>query len=106
MEDRYTMSSLMWFRKGLRIHDNPALIESCKKAASVYCLFVLDPWFLAPDPNAPTLGSTRVGINRIRFLLESLDDLDKNLKKLGSRLLLVSGNPTVVIPEILEKVRL
>ena len=69
-------NSLMWFRKGLRLHDNPALQSACENSAHVCCVFVLDPWFLAPDPSAPSPGSARVGLNRIRFLLESLSDLD------------------------------
>ncbi|XP_057837998.1 (6-4)DNA photolyase isoform X1 [Cryptomeria japonica] len=96
-------NTLIWFRKGLRIHDNPALEYACQNAKNVYPVFVLDPWFLEPDPSAPSLGSTRVGINRIRFLLECLDDLDGNLKRRGSRLLLFKGNPTDVIPQLLEQ---
>lgn len=77
---------------------------SVKGASSVYPIFVLDPWFLAPDPTAPSPGSKLVGINRIRFLLQSLQNLDDNLRQHGSRLLLMNGNPTTVIPELLEKV--
>lgn len=73
-------------------------------ASNVYPIFVLDPWFLAPDPTAPSPGSKLVGINRIRFLLQSLQNLDDNLRQHGSRLLLMNGNPTTVIPELLEKV--
>ena len=29
------MSAIHWFRKGLRLHDNPALLEACK-AGHVY----------------------------------------------------------------------
>lgn len=46
-----------------------------------------------PDAEAFSPGSTRAGINRIRFLLESLEDLDSNLQKLGSRLLVLKGEP-------------
>lgn len=96
--------SIMWFRKGLRLHDNPALHRACEGAASVFPVFVLDPFFLAPDPTAPSPGSATVGVNRIKFLLESLCNLDQSLQARGSALLLVHGNPTVVIPELLEKV--
>ena len=98
--------SLMWFRKGLRIHDNPALASACEGASAVHPVFVLDPFFLAPDPTAPSPGSKTVGVNRIKFLLESLSDLDKNLQLRGSRLLLLHGDPVVIIPELLEKVGL
>ncbi|CAM6085647.1 unnamed protein product [Calypogeia fissa] len=97
------LRSIMWFRKGLRLHDNPALLRACEEASSVFPIFVLDPFFLAPDPSAPSPGSATVGVNRIKFLLESLSNLDENLQARGSRLLLVHGNPTVVIPELLQK---
>ncbi|KAG6547810.1 hypothetical protein Mapa_010625 [Marchantia paleacea] len=95
--------SLMWFRKGLRLHDNPALHKACEDASHVFPVFVLDPFFLAPDPTAPSPGSRTAGVNRIHFLLQSLQDLDSSLKSRGSQLFLVHGNPTEVIPELLEK---
>ena len=86
--------SVMWFRKGLRVHDNPALTAACADASSVIPVFVLDPWFMSPD---------RVGVNRVRFLLESLKDLDENLKAKGSKLLVIHGDPTRVIPAALRE---
>ncbi|OMP00141.1 hypothetical protein COLO4_12882 [Corchorus olitorius] len=95
--------SLMWFRKGLRIHDNPALEYASRGSAFVYPLFVIDPHYMEPDPNASSPGSTRSGVNRIRFLLESLVDLDLNLKKLGSRLLVLKGEPGEVLIRCLKE---
>lgn len=46
-----------WFRKGLRLHDNPSLYEGLKGAISFRCIFLLDPWFA---------GSSNVGINKWR----------------------------------------
>ncbi|KAH7565099.1 hypothetical protein JRO89_XS09G0131900 [Xanthoceras sorbifolium] len=86
--------SLMWFRKGLRIHDNPALEYASKGSTVVYPVFVIDPHYMEPDTTAFSPGSTLAGLNRIRFLLESLVDLDSSLKKLGSRLLILKGEPS------------
>lgn len=47
-----------WFRKGLRLHDNPSLKEGLAGASTFRCVFVLDPWFA---------GSTNVGINKWRW---------------------------------------
>ncbi|XP_077211292.1 DNA photolyase family protein isoform X1 [Tasmannia lanceolata] len=96
-------NSLIWFRKGLRIHDNPALEYACKDSNHLYPLFVLDPHFLAPDPSAFSPGSARSGLNRIQFLLESLIDLDSSLKKLGSRLLLFRGDPVQILVRLLKQ---
>ncbi|KAI7752056.1 hypothetical protein M8C21_009237 [Ambrosia artemisiifolia] len=96
-------NSLIWFRKGLRIHDNPALEYAAKTSTHVYPLFVIDPHYMKPDPTAFSPGSKLAGLNRIRFLLESLLDLDSNLKKLGSRLLVLHGEPGEVLIRCLKE---
>ncbi|CAK9310424.1 unnamed protein product [Citrullus colocynthis] len=96
-------NSLMWFRKGIRIHDNPALEYAAKGANLLYPVFVIDPHYMEPDPSAFSPGSSRAGLNRIRFLLESLVDLDLNLKKLGSRLLVLHGEPGELLIRCLEE---
>ncbi|KAK4794641.1 hypothetical protein SAY86_012635 [Trapa natans] len=95
--------SLMWFRKALRIHDNPALEHASRASSFLYPVFVIDPRYMDPDPGAFSPGSSRAGINRIRFLLESLSDLDSSLKKLGSRLLVLKGDPDQTIIRCLKE---
>lgn len=75
--------TLVWFRKGLRLHDNPALIEACG-SKKVYPVFCIDPHFAKPHI---------VGVNRYNFLLQTLHDLDNNLRRLGSRLFILKGKP-------------
>jgi len=84
--------TLVWFRKGLRLHDNRALSAALQRSGKlVYPVFVLDPWFLHPS---------KVGPNRIRFLLESLSDLDRGLERdLGTRLIVLRGNPAETLAE-------
>ncbi|KAG1670815.1 hypothetical protein FOA52_003406 [Chlamydomonas sp. UWO 241] len=89
-------NAIVWFRKGLRLHDNPALLEASRDAAHLYPLFILDPHFLKS-------GSYRVGVNRYNFLLESLADLDASLRKRGSRLLVVRGTPEEVLPRVMRE---
>ncbi|MBN3318031.1 CRY2 protein, partial [Atractosteus spatula] len=86
--------SIHWFRKGLRLHDNPALLASLRDCAELWPVFLLDPWF---PKNA------RVSVNRWRFLLRALQDLDGNLRKLGSRLFVVRGSPAEVFPRLFEQ---
>ncbi|XP_078333232.1 cryptochrome-2-like isoform X2 [Crassostrea virginica] len=85
--------AIHWFRKGLRLHDNPALLAACKAADDVKPVFILDPWF---PKNA------NVGINRWRFLLQTLQNLDDNLKKVNSRLYVVKGKPNEVFPKLFK----
>jgi len=83
-----------WFRKGLRLHDNPALLAATKKADCVFPVFVIDPHFANPE---------KVGILRYRFLLESLTDLDKSLRRINSRLYVARGKPEAVVPGLMKK---
>ena len=83
------VKTLYWFRKALRIQDNPSLAKSIQNSSHLVPVFCLDPWFLS---------SGKVGVNRMGFLLESLADLDNNLRKLGSRLVILKGNPVDTIP--------
>ena len=70
--------------KSAQIHDNPALVAGIARAKSVQPVFVFDPWLCQPS---------RVGANRMRFLLESLRDLDASLRDVGSSLLVLHGAP-------------
>ena len=57
------VSTLFWFRKGLRLHDNAALAAAIDGTSRLYPVFVIDPWFVS---------SGRVGNNRLHFLLTAL----------------------------------
>ena len=59
------LHSLLWFRKGLRLHDNPSLLRAVE-AERFYAVFCLDPWFIRPEA---------VGVNRLSFLLDSLQGM-------------------------------
>ncbi|KAL6064283.1 Cryptochrome-1 [Balamuthia mandrillaris] len=87
--------SLVWFRKGLRLHDNPALLQALQdEPERVYPVFVIDPHFIQPQT---------VGLRRYNFMLESLRDLDKGLRGLRSRLLVLRGDPVQVLPVYFQR---
>jgi deoxyribodipyrimidine photo-lyase len=75
------MPSVMWFRRDLRLADNPALLEAAGDGG-VLPLFVLDPalW----DPAGPS---------RRAYLAASLRSLDASLREHGGRLCVVRGDP-------------
>ena len=85
--------TVFWFRKGLRLHDNPALAAAIGGASHLLPVFCLDPWFVS---------SGKVGANRLHFLLESLVDLDCRLRALNSRLIVLRGQPDTEIPRALQ----
>ena len=78
--------------QGLRLHDNPALLEAATvgNPSAMFPVFVLDPHFLKPQ---------NVGVNRYAFLLESLRDLDASLRARGSRLVVLRGRPEEELPK-------
>jgi cryptochrome len=86
--------TLHWFRKGLRLHDNPALLEACTNASRCYPIFCIDPHFIKPDV---------IGVNRFSFLLESLQDLDNSLRARGSRLYILRGRPEEQLLAAIER---
>jgi cryptochrome len=87
-------AAIHWFRKGLRLHDNPALLEACRSTSGTYPVFVLDPKFTSADI---------MSANRFSFLLESLEDLDSGLRKIGSRLFVVRGKPEEQLPRLARR---
>ena len=75
------MTSVMWFRRDLRLGDNPALLEATADGP-VLPLFVLDPALWEP-----------AGPVRRAYLAASLRALDGQLRQRRTRLSVVRGNP-------------
>lgn len=87
------MRSVVWFRgKDLRVEDHGPLAEAAA-SGEVIPLFVLDPYFFAPE-------RARELPHRLQFLLDSLKALEATLASLGSRLLVVSGRSGEVVPRL------
>lgn len=87
------MRTIVWYRgKDLRIADHAPLVEAAR-SGEVIPLFVLDPYFFAPE-RAARLP------NRMQFLLASLRSLEANLASKGSRLLVVRGKSIDVVPKL------
>ena len=92
-------TAIVWFRKSLRLHDNPALLHACCKNSitSILPLFIVDTDIVGSD-----FG--KYHSNRLHFLLESLEDLDENLKsKFGSKLSVLFGKPTEIFDQLFKE---
>ncbi len=88
--------TLLWFRgKDLRLSDHAPLRDALTEG-EVVPLFVLDPYFFAPE-RAQELP------HRMQFLLESLEALQKNIAHLGSELLIAAGKSVDVVPALAER---
>ena len=74
---------LVWFRRDLRLDDNPAVRVAADGGGRVACCFVLDPRLYEGPEDAAA---------RVRFLLEGLQDLDARLQERGGGLLSGHGD--------------
>ena len=81
-----TAPAVAWFRRDLRLGDNPMLEAASAGGAPVVGLFVADPELLG------TAGEHRLG-----FLAGCLDDLDEQL---GGRLVVRQGDPVDVVARV------
>jgi deoxyribodipyrimidine photo-lyase len=79
-------TAVVWFRRDLRVGDQPTFLAAAERARKGLALFVLDPALL-----------DRAGPRRSTFLYRSLRELDAAL---GGRLLVVRGDPADVVPRI------
>lgn len=92
-------TAIIWFKTDLRLEDNETLVKAIAQSNQVIPVYCFD------DSHFETTkyGFKKTGSFRAQFLLESLEDLDKNLRKLGSGLLIVKGKPEIEIPKIVQE---
>ena len=83
------MAAVMWFRRDLRLNDNPALARAAE-SGDVLGLFVLDPVLLA-----------RSGATRLDWLAASLRSLNASM---AGSLLVLEGPPAEVVPTVAAEV--
>jgi deoxyribodipyrimidine photo-lyase len=76
--------AIVLFTRDLRLHDNPALDAAVASAESVVPLFVLDDRLVT---------GSHAAANRVRFLLEALEDLRSALRQRGGDLIIRRGDP-------------
>jgi deoxyribodipyrimidine photo-lyase len=82
---------LFWHRRDLRLADNLGLAAAAASTPALTGVFVLDPALLAAPDLAPA---------RLWFLFESLKELAQRWHQAGSRLILLEGDPAVVLPQL------
>lgn len=92
-------TAIVWFKTDLRLYDNETLIRAIAQSEEILPIYCFD------DSHFETTqyGFKKTGSYRAQFLLESLKNLDANLRKLGSGLLIVKGKPEVEIPKIVAE---
>ena len=79
-------TALLWFRRDLRLSDNPALVDAVRSADEVVGVFCLDDRLRSPS-----------GPVRLAYLYRCLRALDASM---GGNLVIRVGDPTEVIPRL------
>ncbi|GAB0091616.1 Cryptochrome-1 [Sergentomyia squamirostris] len=102
-----TRTHILWFRHGLRFHDNPALQDAIhlqnrgeqnnEETVGLLPIFIFD---------GETAGTSLVGYNRMTFLLQSLTDLDEQLQQHGGKILLFKGEPVHIFRRLHEVLKI
>jgi deoxyribodipyrimidine photo-lyase len=85
--------SIVWFRRDLRLADQPALAAALEQG-EVVPAFILDPQLLESD---------RVGPQRLAWLAANLRSLDQSLRERGARLIVRSGDPAIELPRLAQE---
>jgi deoxyribodipyrimidine photo-lyase len=81
--------AIVWFKTDLRLHDNETLVRAIEQSEEIIPVYCLDEDHFKKT----AFGFEKTGNFRTQFLLESLIDLDNNLRQLGSGLIVVKGKP-------------
>jgi deoxyribodipyrimidine photo-lyase len=84
-----TTRAVVWFRRDLRLHDNPAWASASQTADRVTALYVLDPVLLHG-----------AGEFRRTQLFAHLQGLDESLRRDGGRLLVRRGAAERIVPQV------
>ncbi|MCS6904213.1 MAG: DASH family cryptochrome [Bacteroidia bacterium] len=91
---------LVWFRNDLRTLDHAPLYWAAQRKIPIIALYCIDP----QDFETSSIGNfPRIAGFRAQFLLESLQDLEAELKTLGGELWVELGKAEKIIPQYVEK---
>lgn len=88
--------ALVWFRRDLRCFDHAALHHALRLSKEVICVFIFDQTILKHLPSND---------RRVRFIHDSIVELQQEIAKLGGSLLVIHGDPVTEIPLIAEQLQ-
>ena len=88
------MTTIFWFRRDLRLEDNTALFQALKENQDVIPLFIFDTNILEELPRDDA---------RVTFIYEQLEELNQQLNKKGSGILVKKGKPLHIWQQLLDE---
>jgi len=94
-----TLMNLVWFRHDLRTLDNTSLQQACTNDAGVVAVYCFDPRHFEIGP----FGFKKTERFRAQFLIETIQELREDLRKLNITLLVYLEKPEEIIPKLAAK---
>ncbi|MBT3637227.1 MAG: deoxyribodipyrimidine photo-lyase [Opitutae bacterium] len=88
--------SVVWFRKDLRLNDNPSLARTLISGKEIVPVFIWDE---------EEGGDWKPGSASRWWLHHALESLSSSIEKRGGRLILAKGKPAEILPLIARKTR-
>lgn len=95
-------NGLVWFKNDLRLHDNEALCQAIANCDQLVFCFCVEEYIF----QELKLGFRKAGINRFKFLEQSVLNLQAKLNKLGGHLIISKTSATEFIPDIIRKYKI
>lgn len=97
MQKKQNNTALVWFRNDLRVHDNYILHEASNNHNIIIAIYFFNPEHYKLDK----FGFKKTEKYRTRFLIETIQDLKRNLKSLNVELFIYFDKPENVINQFL-----
>lgn len=92
-------TGLFWFQQDLRLSDNTALQTACQQCEQLILVYCAEPGWFSPGH----YHSKRMGIQRWRFVLDSLQELKQQLKQHGQQLVLRFQSPVQAMSDLISQ---
>ena len=99
VKDVEVTNSLIWFRNDLRINDHPGINSALSisgKVIGFYC-------FNSSMFKMTNLGFPKIDKFRAKFLLETIENLKEDLKKINVTLIIKIGDPVEELTKIISQ---
>ncbi|MCC6140279.1 MAG: deoxyribodipyrimidine photo-lyase [Nitrospira sp.] len=90
------MRGIVWFRRDLRLHDQPALTAACQECDEIVPLFVFDEPLLQSDVFGPAC---------VNFMLGCLRELASSLAARGVMLQWRRGEPVSTVVQVAQELK-
>ena len=85
---------IIWFRNNLRLADNECITRALDECDEVLCVYIMETPIWNASAETPRMGS-----NRAQFILESLRELEEEIKELVDLLNLLRAGQWMRSPE-------